>query len=165
MDPYYDVQSDTLNLIKQLQATHDTIQQRHLIAEIRNQIVDLDEMIVLISKHRDRFRISDRELQIRKQFIKEVKAMVSTNQAQMNKMQLIDTHFETPVPETVEGDESVQTYVKSNMVEQDQYLDEIGRSLDVLKQINHQISDELTVQNDVIDDLSQLTEKTEDRLR
>jgi hypothetical protein len=166
MDPYYDVQSDTVNLIKQLRGTNNSLQQRQLIAEIENQLVDLNEMIDLISKNRNKFLISDRELHVRKQFIREVKSTISnistTSTIQTNK--LIDTNFDAPPPD-LESEVSLQTYVKTNIVEQDQYLDQISRSLDTLKQINYQISDELIAQDAVIDDVSQLTAETEDRLR
>lgn len=173
MDPYYDVQADTINLIKQLRTTHHHEHQQKLVSEIKMQLDDLTEMITLISKNRIKFTISERELHSRKQFIKDVKSEIATY---TNKSQLIDTNFESPHHktlntyqplefETPDDPVSIQTYIKSNLAEQDTYLDEIGRSLEVLKQINYQISDELTNQDAVIDDLSKLTEETEDHLR
>lgn len=163
MDPYYDVQFDTINLIKQLRITHDQSTQQKLITEIEIQVADLDQMIILISKNRNKFPISERELHARKQFVKDIKSEIQT---QLNKSQLINTDFNESEPPSEPSDSlTLQTYVKTNIAEQDTYLTEIGRSLETLKQINYQIGDELTAQDAVIDDLSQLTRDTEDRLR
>jgi hypothetical protein len=163
MDPYYAVQSDTTNLIKQLRITHDPKQQQQLISEIEIELDDLTEMVTLISKNRNRFHISDRELNVRKQFINRIKTELHS----MNKSQLINTDFDTKTTEIPNNDEpiSLQTYIKSNIAEQDIYLTEIGNSLETLKQINYQIADELTSQDGTIDDLTRLTEDTEYRLR
>jgi chromosome segregation ATPase len=151
MDPYYDVQSDTINLLKQLQQTSDRKHQNELIGEIHNQLSDLDDMIQLISNNRTKLMISDRELNRRKQFIKDI---TTTLQNYSDKTPLINTTFE-----------SVQTYLNTNLDEQDTYLIQISDSLERLKQINYDMAEELTAQHILIDDLSQLTEETEDRLR
>jgi hypothetical protein len=169
MDPYYDVQADTVNLIKQLRGTQSRSDQQTLIADIELQIADLSEMLVLITKNRN--RISDREFQARKQFVADIKAELRAYKSKMERSDLINVDFEAPPSEPpVEISEAstqtyMQQYIKTNIAEQDVYLTEIGRSLDTLKQINYQIGDELTAQDAVIDDLSELTKDTEDRLR
>lgn len=105
-------------------------------------------------------KINDQEFHERNQFINKIKYEMRSLQTPKRNL-FEEESVDPPEPEV----QNLHQYVRQNIREQDQYLDQIGASMDTLKQISQNIGDEVEIQNKLLDDLSKQSEDTTKKIR
>lgn len=160
---------------------------RNSLRSIEWDLEDLEETVGIVEKNPKKFKIEVEELQNRRDFIERTKTSVKDMKLHMTSPKAKNLE-ETNVRQSLlnsspsksydkytrldaEMERSHQSYIddtsqhqKLIIQEQDENLDLIGNSVGVLKNMSHQIGNELEEQNRMLDDFRSEVETTEGRM-
>lgn len=163
---------------------------RNSLRSIEWDLEDLEETISIVEKNPKKFKITDDELRERRGFIEKTKQVVreikdhmaspatkSKEQAKVRQALLtsngpsnsrmdtryarLDTEMERSNQRFIDDNDQQQQMLISN---QDDQLDMIGASVGVLKNMSHQIGNELDEQNVMLEDFHRDLENADSRL-
>ncbi|XP_014784935.1 syntaxin-6 isoform X1 [Octopus bimaculoides] len=163
---------------------------RNSLRSIEWDLEDLEETIGIVEKNPKKFKITDEELRERRGFIEKTKqvvreikdhmaspatkskeqakvrqALLTTNGPSTNRMDTrysrLDTEMERSNQRFIDDNEQQQQMLINN---QDDQLDMIGASVGVLKNMSHQIGNELDDQNVMLRDFHKDLESADSRL-
>ncbi|XP_052221530.1 syntaxin-6-like [Dreissena polymorpha] len=161
---------------------------RNSLRSIDWDVEDLEETVGIVEKNPKKFRIEVSELKERRDFIERTKSAVREMKSQMTSPQIRTTE-DTNVRQSLlnpkspskvydkysrldmEAERSHQSFIDDTtqhqqliIKDQDEQLDLIGSSVGALKNMSHQIGNELEEQNRMLDDFGHEMEVTESRM-
>lgn len=160
---------------------------RNSLRSIEWDVEDLEETIGIVEKNPKKFRIELQELKERRDFIertksavKEMKSQMTSPQSRTDETNVRQSLLNSSSPNKsydkytrldVESERSHQRFIDDTtqhqqliIKDQDEQLDLIGSSVGVLKNMSHQIGNELEEQNRMLDDFHHEMDKTESRM-
>ncbi|XP_052790798.1 syntaxin-6-like [Mya arenaria] len=180
--------SDQPSLVSVEEYNWTTNELRNSLRSIEWDLEDLEETVGIVEKNPKKFRIEESELRERRDFIERTKNAVKEMKSQMTAPQNRPTE-ETNVRQTLlnpnssakaydkyarldmEAERSHQSFIDDTSQHQqliikgqDEQLDMIGSSVGVLKNMSHQIGNELEEQNRMLDDFGHEMDVTESRM-
>lgn len=180
--------ADAPNLVSQEEYNWTTNELRNSLRSIEWDLEDLEETIGIVEKNPRKFRIEISELKERREFIERTKSAVKEMKSQMTSPQsraseesnvrqsLLNSSSPTKSYDKysrldAEIERSHQSFIDDTaqnqqliIRDQDDQLDMIGSSVGVLKNMSHQIGNELEEQNRMLDDFHHEMDKTESRM-
>lgn len=157
---------------------YTTNELRNSLRSIEWDLEDLEETVGIVEKNPRKFKISDYELQERRNFVEKTKASVrdmknqlsSPSRRQMasngpgmpqDKYRRLDEEMEQANHRFIDDTQQQQ---KLLIRSQDEQLDMIGSSVGVLKNMSQQIGNELEDQNLLLDDFHHEMDSTESKM-
>ncbi|XP_070176413.1 syntaxin-6-like [Littorina saxatilis] len=180
------------SLVSREEVEYTTNELRNSLRSIEWDLEDLEETVSIVEKNPKKFKIDDFELNDRRNFIERTRASIKDMKGQINSpgSRSVNGSHDSSVRQALlsssngpsrpqdrytrldtEMERANQSYMDDTMQQQqllirsqDDQLDMIGSSVGVLKNMSHQIGNELEDQNVMLDDFRTDMDHTETRL-